>query len=82
MWRVGHIGGFGFEWIFMIIFWILIIWAILAIFRSMGRHGEHWHMREKEDSAMEILRQRYAKGEINKEEFQQRQKDLMGTKQQ
>jgi hypothetical protein len=30
------------------------------------------------DSALEILRQRYARGEINKEEFETRKKDLGG----
>jgi putative membrane protein len=29
------------------------------------------------DSALEILRQRYARGEINKEEFEARKKDLL-----
>lgn len=76
----GHMAGFGFGWIFSIIFWVIIIWAIVAFIGMMSKHGEHWHMREKEDSAMEILRQRYAKGEINKEEFEQRKKDLMVIK--
>jgi putative membrane protein len=32
----------------------------------------------KQDSAIEILRQRYARGEINKEEFEVKKKDLGG----
>jgi len=32
--------------------------------------------RSQPDSALEILRQRYARGEINNEEFEQKKKDL------
>lgn len=69
--------GFGFEWIFMIIFWVLIIWAIIAIVRAVSGKGEHWHMRGGEDEAMRVLRERYAKGEIDKQEFEARKNDLM-----
>lgn len=34
-----------------------------------------WH----HDSAMDTLRDRYAKGEINKEEFETKKKDLMSN---
>jgi len=68
--------GFGFEWIFMLIFWALIIWAVFAVVRAMSGKSSHWHMQGGEDEALKILKERYAKGEIDKEEFEQKKTDL------
>lgn len=73
--------GFGiFGWVFMLLFWGIIIWGIFASVRGVsgqgccGRgHGEHKH---GEKTALDILRECYAKGEINKEEFEAKKKDL------
>lgn len=71
-------GGFGFGWIFTIIIWALIIWAIVAFVRAASGKGvSDWgNIGKKEDSALKILKERYAKGEINKEEFEQKKKDI------
>jgi len=71
--------GFGFGWIFMIIFWGLVIWAILALVHSGLGHGcghSHDENRHKEGNAMDILKERYAKGEVSKEDFERMKKDL------
>ena len=73
--------GFGFGWIFMLIVWALIIWAIIAFVRG----GKCWDGRcdwhdKSEDSATKILKERYAKGEITKEEFEQKRKDIENMK--
>lgn len=73
----GYMGGFGFF--FMIFFWGLIIWAIIAGIKMMS--GGQGHPccsggAKKEDGAVEVLRTRYAKGEITKEQFDQMKKDL------
>lgn len=70
--NMGSWAGFGLGWIFMILFWGLVIWGILALVKnSSGRNEE-----KKGNSALEILKERYAKGEIGKEEFENKKKDL------
>lgn len=58
----------------MLVFWGAVIAAIVAGIRWFMDQG---HGRAA-DSAMEILRQRYARGEINREEFEQKKRDLGG----
>lgn len=63
--------GFGMM-IMMIMFWVLIIVAVVLGIRWLIGQGKD----SRSDSALEILRQRYARGEINKEEFESRKRDL------
>jgi putative membrane protein len=56
----------------MLLFWGLVIAGlVLAVrwFLDQGRHA-------RSTTALEILKQRYAKGEINKEEFEAKKRDL------
>ena len=61
--------------LFMVIFWALVVSAIVLIVKwvfsfSNRKTGEH-------SSALDILKERYARGEINKEEFEQKKEGLM-----
>jgi putative membrane protein len=58
----------------MLVFWGVLIAAIVFGIRWLVRQGRA----EEPDRALAILRERYARGEINKEEFEARRKDLGG----
>jgi putative membrane protein len=75
----GHWGyGMGWFWtIIMVVFWIAVIVGIIFLIRwfviSTSAGGRAVR---SEDSPLEILKRRYARGEINKEEFEEKKKDL------
>jgi len=75
----GMMGSYGFGWFMpvgMIIFWGLIIWGIVALARYMvSSNAKCTTVRAV--SAREILKIRYARGEISKEEFEEKMKDLI-----
>lgn len=85
MWGWDHMHGYdgwmggGFGIFFMIVFWGLVILAIIALIRWLSadwgalRGGPPAPPRK---TALEILEERYAKGEIDREEFQRKKQDL------
>jgi putative membrane protein len=68
----GHWFGGGFMWLFWILLIVLVLWAVKAATGSANNSSE------KQKSALDILKERYAKGEIDQEEFEQKRKDLNG----
>ena len=60
----------------MIIFWAVAIAGGIALFRVLAR-GNRNGAAIPTNSAMEILKQRYAKGEISQEEFVKMKQDLL-----
>ncbi|MEU1925095.1 SHOCT domain-containing protein [Streptomyces albogriseolus] len=55
----------------MILFWALIITAAVLLFRALGRPHEHTHSAAG-PSPEQLLAERFARGEINEEEYQRR----------
>lgn len=73
--------GFGFAWIPELIIWIVIIVAVIALAKSLMHHGGGYYMHGRRmagegPDALEILKQRYAKGEVTKKEFDEMKKDI------
>jgi putative membrane protein len=68
MWGVWGLG-MGFM---MLTFWILVIVAVVFLVRWLAAQGRA----PGADPALDILRQRYARGEINREEFEIKKQDL------
>jgi len=73
----GMMGGYGTMFL-MPLLWIvvlgLIVWVVAA---ALHRPGESGSTAQKADSPMDILKRRYAQGEIDKEEYEARKKDLV-----
>jgi putative membrane protein len=82
MWNhMGMIDGFdgwGWGWMLlgalhMVAVWALVIGAVWLLFRSFGRARG-----SDRPNALEILDERYARGEIDRTEYEQRRSDIIG----
>ena len=72
----GNMMGWGFGilgWIFMLIFWVILILGVIALVRYLK--GSERRDNEGK-SPLDILKERYARGEIEKKEFEEKKKDL------
>jgi len=69
-------GNQGFMGGFMWIFWIAIIVGIILLVKWIVQQNRPGGQQQG-DNSLEILKKRYARGEIDKEEFEQKKKDLL-----
>ena len=74
----GHYFWFNGMWAFPVIMLTVMLVMIYLIFRQgMCGSSRFFHSREESGTALDILKKRYAKGEVSKEEFEQMKKDLL-----
>ncbi len=77
--QFGMMDGYGYSmgygmWILGLIFWILVIIGLVLLIKYLWEGGG---ARREQESALEILKKKYARGEISKEEFEEKKKDLL-----
>jgi putative membrane protein len=65
------------AWASVFIFWLVILGVIVA--------GVVWFVRpqslagdQRRSTSLEVLEERYARGEINREEYLQKKRDILG----
>ena len=72
MWDYGA-GLWGLWGVFMVVVWggliALVVWGVMKLSKKDGE-------KETKNNALDIARERYAKGEISGEEFKQIKQDL------
>jgi putative membrane protein len=78
----GMMGSWGMGWfgmIFMLVFWIIIIFGIVMVIRWLFQNtGVKDRFGVGANSqAMDILKERYARGEIKRHTFESMKKDLL-----
>jgi putative membrane protein len=76
MWNYGHgwgLGGGGMG--FGFVFWLVIVAAIIALVVWFSR-SRPLGIGERRSTGLEVLEQRYARGEISREEYLQKKRDI------
>ena len=70
-----HMGSWdmGIGWVIMVLFWGAVIFGILYILKSNSKLSSD---KPAEKTAMEILKTRYALGEIDKQEYEQKKREI------
>lgn len=79
-------GGFGAGYgmgligpVLMFGFWVLVVLGVVVLARWLLSAGKTRGVgTRQEDSALEILRKRYAQGEIDRREFEEKRRFLTG----
>jgi putative membrane protein len=70
----GPMGGWNiFGGIMMLAFWVIVITLIVIAVKKMSGFSKYDN---HNNSALDILKGRYAKGEIDKREFEEKKKDI------
>jgi putative membrane protein len=75
-WNYGWGGMMGFGGLMMLLFWVLLIAGAIVLLRRLRARNLDPGDRPAHRSALDILNERYARGDIEREEFEQKRRDL------
>ena len=79
---MGGWSGWGWTGPFHMIGWLLILVLIIAavawVVRSATYGGIHPSRADRRSSGLDVLEERYARGEINRDEYLQKKRDIVG----
>lgn len=71
---------FGVGWILTAVFWVLLGFLFVFLVVKLATHGSDFVGKDMKnsgsESALEILKKRYAKGEITLKEFEKMRQDI------
>jgi putative membrane protein len=71
-WGAGNMMGWFGGGLMMIVFWVLFIVLIVWVIREMSGKNSRFS-----SQALDILKERYVRGEIDKKEFEEKKKDIV-----
>lgn len=77
MWDGWHMGGgcgWGFGMIWFVVFWGLVLFGLVFLVRYLARGNRP--VGPQGEQPLEILKRRYARGEISREEFEEKKRDM------
>ena len=69
----GMMGGYG---VMGILFWIVVVIGVVFLIRYLMRGGGKQDRNGSDKTALDILERRYAQGEIDREEYEAKRRDL------
>lgn len=62
--------------LFFVLFWVVVVWGAVALWHWLNRRPAGPWLPGSHDAALSALRERYARGEISREEYEERRSVL------
>jgi putative membrane protein len=79
---MGGWGGFGWLGPLHILFWVVVLILIVALIVWLVRPSSHasvaYRTEQRRSPGLDVLEERYARGEINRDEYLQKRRDIAG----
>ena len=72
----GHDGWMWFGGGYMWLFWVVLVIVIVIVGRNMAANSNGSSVSSNDETPLTILKKRFAKGEIDEDEYRRRSKEL------